>query len=114
MAIEPTTYLKARAFALWVRHVTGTEPAIVEKSATLPDGSTHEYLEVEFTPEQRSAMIAWLDGQVGGLLESDRPPRDLQIDFGGIMLPWSMRYLLPVGLGLVALGYVGRYLTERR
>ena len=114
MAVDPQTYLKAKAFTLWIKQTIGEEPDIVRKVAQLPDGSQHEYLNVEFTESQRLDMIRWMDGQLGGFLQSDKEPGDLQIDFGGVLVPWSMRYVIPLSLGLLAVGYVGRSLIGRR
>lgn len=114
MAVTAATWLKAQAFAGWVRRTIGSPPTIVEKTATLPDGSRHEYLSVEFSEQQREQFVRWLDEQAGGVFESDREPSDIQIDFGGILLPWSIRYLLPAGIGLFGVGWLTRGLIGRR
>lgn len=111
--ITTATILKAEAFATWVERTIGSRPRIVEKIATLPTGEEHEYIDIVFSPEQRQQLIRWLDDQLGGALQTDRPPQDIQINLGGVLLPWSMRYLLPAGVGLFGLGWIGRGVIRR-
>lgn len=86
---------KAKAFSLWVRSIIGSEPIV---------SVNPEYVAVEFTPEQRMLMVEYLDQQVGSMLTAGENG-DLRIAFGDILVPWSMRYMVPLFAGLVLLGY---------
>lgn len=106
MAVTPLTLAKAEAFRIWVKSIIGEKPQL---------NVYEDYVEVDFTDEQRNKMITYLDKQVARTYRpSDEPPPDLQIRFGKVLVPWSIKYMAPAMLGIFALGYIANTATKKR
>lgn len=100
--VNPLTLAKAKAFTLWIRGITGTEPTILVYEH--PEKNM-QVVRVDFTSEQKQQMINWLDRQALSFFTPESVEEsDLNINFGGVLLPWSLRYLLPTGLAIFMLG----------
>jgi len=113
MAVNIGTIAKATAFVSWVEAVTGSRPEIARRAVELADGSIHEYIEVVFNDQQKSALIAYLDNSVGGMFDTQRPPTDLQLNLGEVIIPWSSRYLIPAFLAAAGIGFIGGRFLRR-
>lgn len=96
----PANIAKAEAFSFFVRNITGTDPKLV--ISTEPD-----IVRVELTEQQKQIMIRWLDKQVINAF-TGQEPGELDIDFGGVLVPWALRYLIPA----TALIFFGGYLSK--
>jgi len=110
MSISALDFAKAKAFTMWVKNIIGSEPAIINVN--------DQFLEIDFTEAEITAMKKWLDNQVGGLLKP-RPvnvaPPTVQIKLGKIIVPWSVQYLFPIIAGVFGIGYLtGNFLTRRK
>lgn len=98
MAIpNPVDVAKAKAFSLWVKNVIGEEPQIIT--------SDEGYVEVNFTPEQREALMHWLDSQVSQMW-TPGTPHGLKINFGQVLFPWALRYVIPTAGAVFLAGYL--------
>jgi len=92
---------KAKAFTLWVKNTIGSEPSIFTTDEPgLPP------IQIKYTPEQREALIKWLDGQVFSALQPGKPPADLELNFGDVLTPWALRYIVPSAGAVFAAGYL--------
>lgn len=101
---------KAKAFAVSMQKITGHEPKV-----TVYD----DYVEVAWDEASRAGTIAYLDKTVqtafGRLFSStptDAAPPDVQIRFGDVILPWSLRYVIPILLMAFAAGYATRSIRK--
>lgn len=100
MAVSPFTLAKAKAISLGIRGMIGEEPAII---------TYDDYVEIDFTEEQRRKLIAYFDTHVQKLFRggpTDAP--ELQVRFGKVLIPWGVRYLAPVMFGVFAMGFMSR------
>ena len=85
---------RATAFAIGMERVTGVRPQV---------DIYDNYVEVWWPAERAAETISYLDRQIGGVIgraiqgepTSDDPP-DVQIRFGQVILPWSLRYVIPI------------------
>lgn len=107
MTLTPTeklaAFAKANAFAISMHKITGHKPLVTDYG---------EYVEVSFPDDVRSGTIEYLDRTVSGIFQklfkpvpTDEELPDVQIRFGEVIIPWSIRYLAPAMVGLLALGY---------
>ncbi len=99
MAYTTLDVLKAEGIAAGIKAMIGTKPEI----RAVGD----QYLEIVFTEEQRAKMINYLDQRVGGLF--DKTPQAapaIQIQWGDVLIPWSIKYLAPAFIGIFALGFL--------
>jgi hypothetical protein len=88
----------AKAYTTWIKNQIGTEPHLLVSSD--PD-----YVEVQYTPEQRQLLFEWLDSQVANAL-SPRAPGDMRLNFGDVLLPWALRYMVPTVGAIFLAGYL--------
>lgn len=103
MSAKPIDYLKAVAYTKWVQSIIGEQPAIVRRD----DGTIY----INFTEPQQQKMRAWLDKQLFNTIanndQSEKPT--IEYGIGGIVLPWSMRYVLPASIAIFLFGkFLGR------
>lgn len=94
---NPTDVAKAKAFTLWVKNIIGSEPQIIT--------SDQGYVQVNFSAEQRQLLMQWLDRQISALWQQ-RDPSGLQINFGQVLFPWALRYVLPTAGAVFLAGYL--------
>ena len=90
------TTAKALAYTHWVESVAGSRPTARDYG---------EYVAVEYTPEERQAMVDWLDARLWGAVRGD-PGGDVRYNLGQILVPWAIRYAIPLSAGMFALGLV--------
>jgi len=99
MAYTPLDILKAEGIAAGINAMIGSKPEIRAVG--------NQYLEIVFSDAQRADMINYLDQRVGGIF--DKTPQDapaIQLQWGDILIPWSVKYLAPAFIGLFALGFI--------
>jgi hypothetical protein len=104
---KPGDLLKANALAAAVGKLTGFTPQVLE----YPD-----YVEVNFPPDVRAGIVGYLDQQIGSLLTGRKTAEDLpsvQVRWGQVLAPWSLRMLLPAGALLFGLGYAAKAYQRR-
>lgn len=107
MAVPLKDIALAKAYTAWIRSQIGSEPRLVVSSD--PD-----YVEVSYTPEQRQLLFAWLDQQVASAL-TPRAPGDFRLNFGDVLLPWALRYMVPTVGAIFLAGYLTKgFRTWRR
>lgn len=93
-----TDIAKAKAFALWVESQIGSSPEVYIGP---------EFVEVRFTETQRNALIRWLDKQLWGVFEQ-KEDSPVKINFGSVLFPWGLRYVIPAALLIFAAGYASK------
>lgn len=100
--------LKANALAAAIGKITGFRPEVIE----FP-----QYVEVNFPPETRAGIVNYLDGQIGTLLTGkklDVAAPSVQVRWGQVLAPWSLRFLIPAGALLFGIGYAAKSIERRR
>ena len=106
MAVSPMTLVKAEAFRTWIKSLIGEKPELVVYQ---------DYAEIKWTDEQRAKLMALLDDRVKRLFRpSDQAAPELQIRFGKVLVPWSVRYIVPAALGVFALGAMTNAAARKR
>lgn len=97
---------KAQAFSLWVKSVIGEKPMVsIER----------DHVAVEFTQEQKNKLIAWLDRQlIGSMTAEENQDVTLRLNFGGVLFPWAMRYVLPAAAVVFIMGYATKGFRDWR
>lgn len=88
----------AKAYTTWIKNQIGSEP-------TLYVSSDPDYIEVRYSPEERELLIQWLDSQVVKALQP-RQPGDMRLNFGDVLLPWALRYMVPTVGAIFLAGYL--------
>jgi len=107
MAITPGDYIKAQAMAMTIGNMIGSTPAVVNV-----DG---QYLEIQFTDAQKRAFIEYLDRAVRPLWSNEpRPAPTVQVRWGDVLVPWSVKYLAPAILAVFAAGYLTNAVFDPR
>lgn len=97
MAVSPVTWAQAVGIQALIYKLIGERPEIVDYNG--------QYLEIDFTEQQKDKLISWLDTQV--LRPFDRAPQaapDLQVRIGKVLVPWSVKYLVPIFGGVFLMG----------
>lgn len=94
----------AAGYSAWIQSVTGTVPAVSQEGnrATL-----------NLSSSQSVAMQQWLDKQVKGIFQpaKDKPP--VNYNMGQFLTPWAVKYFIPAGIGMFALGWIAAYYLQR-
>jgi hypothetical protein len=99
MGYGPLDVLKAEGIAAGINAMIGSKPEI----RAIGD----QYLEIVFTDAQRAAMVQYLDNRVGRLFDTTpQAAPTIQIAWGDVLIPWSVRYLAPAFIGVFALGFL--------
>lgn len=88
----------AKAYTAWIKNQIGSEPTLY--ISTDPD-----IVEVRYTPEQRQLLFAWLDQQVANAFKP-KEPGELRLNFGDVLLPWALRYMVPTVGAIFLAGYL--------
>jgi len=106
MAVNVLTRAKTKAFQLWIKSIIGEEPAAIEYA---------DHIEIDFTPAQVQKFKDYLHGQVrGSFVPTDKPPPDVQIRFGKVLIPWSIETLAPLLAGSYGLGWLSKALLSKK
>ena len=106
MGVSPITLAKAKAIALGIKGMIGEEPSIYTYDT---------YVEIDFSPQQQKKLIAYLDTQVKRLFgDAQAAAPELQVRFGKVLIPWGVRYLLPVGVVLFGAGFMSNSIVFGR
>lgn len=97
--ISPTDIIKAEAIAVALGAMIGSRPAVVNVD--------DQYLEVRFSDAQREQFIRYLDQRVQPLY-SGKPQAApaVQVRWGDVLVPWSVKYLAPAILAVFAMGFL--------
>jgi hypothetical protein len=91
--------LKAEGIAIALGTMIGSRPAVVNI-----DG---QYLEIQFSEDQKRAFMAYLDQRVDPLFSNQpRPAPTIQVRWGDVLVPWSIKYLAPAIVAVFAMGYM--------
>lgn len=99
MAVTLADIAKAEGIAIAIGAMIGSRPAVVNID--------NQYLEIQFTQEQKDLFIAYLDARVDPLFSREpRPAPTIQIRWGDILVPWSIKYLAPAIVAVFAMGYM--------
>jgi len=96
MAINPVDVAKAKAFSLFVKNIIGEEPTMLV---------TDNRVEITFSEDQKNKLISWLDQQVGGVF-GKKQESGLFINFGDVLFPWAIRYIVPTAGAVFVTGYL--------
>lgn len=97
--IAPTDIIKAEAIAVALGAMIGSRPAVVNVD--------DQYLEVRFSEEQKRRFIAYLDQRVRPLYSGQpQAAPTVQVRWGDVLVPWSVRYLAPAILAVFAMGFI--------
>jgi hypothetical protein len=108
---KASSIAKAQAFAI----------AMYKLSGVAPDVQIYDdYVEVSWSDAQRREFVGYLDRQIltgaRRLFQPteilDEPPPDVQIRWGDVIIPWSIRYTLPAMVAVFLAGYVARGLLR--
>lgn len=99
MAVGPADILKAQGIAVAIGSMIGSRPAVVNI-----DG---QYLEIQFSEAQKAAFIEYLDQRVQPMFSGQpRPAPTIQVKWGDVLIPWSIKYLAPAILAVFAMGFM--------
>lgn len=99
MAVTTGDILKAEGIAIALGTMIGSRPAVVNI-----DG---QYLEIQFSEEQKATFIEYLDQRVAPLYGgAPRPAPTIQVKWGDVLVPWSVKYLAPAILAVFAMGFL--------
>jgi len=93
----------AGGYAAFVQAVTGHPPVVY----SLPGSRASLVL----SKEQVSMMKKWLDMQLVGAFK----PKDstLDIELNPVLVPWALKYAIPVAVLFVIIGWIGHYYFSR-
>jgi hypothetical protein len=58
-------------------------------------------------------MQKWLDRQLKLAVSKPASPATLEIDFGPVIMPWLLKYGIPLSVGLIAAGWVAHWYLAR-
>jgi len=107
MAVTPGDVLKAQAIAIGLGKMIGSTPAVVNV-----DG---QYLEIQFSEAQKRAFIDYLDARVTPLYGGGaQPAPTIQVRWGDVLVPWSVKYLAPAILAVFAMGFLSSSILSPR
>ena len=107
MPVKPTDILKAEGIAIAIGSMIGSRPAVVNID--------NQYLEITFTEEQKRAFIEYLDSRVDPLFSrAPRPAPTIQVRWGDVLVPWSVKYLAPAILAVFVMGYMSSAIFSPR
>jgi hypothetical protein len=99
MAYTPLDMLKAKALAEGIKAMIGSAPTI--------EYVGDQYIEIVFTEAQRQQLIAYLDQRVGRAFSAEpQAAPTIQIAWGDVLIPWSIKYLAPAMVALFGLGFM--------
>ena len=93
----------AGGFAAFIQSITGKLPTLV----TLPDKKAKIILD----EKQTQIMRKWLDTQMWTAIK--KPEQSLTLEMNPVVVPWALKYLIPVALAFVVVGWVGHYYLAR-
>jgi hypothetical protein len=107
----PADGITAGGYSAFVQSVTGKPPAIVQlrDKAGLPV----KRAKLVLTKEQAVLMQKWLDKQTGIALSKPKVPPTLEIDLGPVMVPWALKYAVPMIVLFTVAGWVARWYLVR-
>jgi len=95
----------AGGFAAFVQVITGEQPTLVQ----LPDKKA----KIVLTEKQALTMRKWLDGQLWAAVKKPSAEQTLTLEMNPVVVPWALKYLVPVALAFVVVGWVGHYYLAR-
>lgn len=99
MAIGIGDFVKAEAMAIAIGNMIGSRPAV--------RNINDQYLEIQFSDEQKAAFIQYLDKAVNPLFSQEpRPAPTIQVRWGDVLVPWSVKYLAPAIVAVFAMGFM--------
>jgi len=99
VAYSALDILKAEGIAAGINAMIGSKPEIRSVG--------NQYLEIVFSEPQRAAMVQYLDQRVGRMFDTTpQAAPAIQIQWGDVLIPWSVKYLAPAFLGVFALGFL--------
>lgn len=91
--------IKAEGIAIALGSMIGSRPAVVN--------IYDQYLEIQFSDQQRRAFMDYLDARVDPLFGGQQQPAPtIQIKWGDVLIPWSVKYLAPAILAVFAMGFM--------
>lgn len=97
MAVGPVTWAQAVGIQTLIYKLIGERPEIIDYNG--------QYLEIDFTDAQKDKLITWLDTQVQRpFAQTPRAAPDLQVRIGKVLVPWSVKYLVPIFGGVFLMG----------
>jgi hypothetical protein len=96
----------ATGYASLVQSITGAPPVLVP----LPNRKARILL----NPKQAFLMKQWLEKQVAAGVKLAKAPSNLELDTGPFIIPVVLKYAVPVGIVVFALGWLaGNFLGKR-
>lgn len=88
--------LQAKAFAVFISSILGEAPKV---------NVYDTFVEIEFTDKNRAYFEKLMNEQIFKLARpTDEAPPTIQIKFGELVLPWALKYLIPITAGSFILG----------
>lgn len=99
MAVTAPDIIKAEAIAMAIGTMIGSRPAVRNVNG--------QYLEITFSDAQKAAFIEYLDQRVTPLYSGQpQPAPTIQVRWGDVLVPWSVKYLAPAILAVFAMGFM--------
>lgn len=94
----------AGSYAAFIQSVTGEPPTVVPM--------TNKRASIMLNEKQKIKMSQWLDKQLTMALAK---PKDesLVIEMNPVLVPWALKYAIPMALFFVLAGWVGHWYLSR-
>lgn len=90
----------AAGYAAWVESITGTYPIVREVNGKAS---------VLLTDFQAALMRAWMDRQlVSSIIPGEKDEKSLVINFGPVVGPIAIKYVVILGAAFFAFGFLSR------
>jgi hypothetical protein len=96
----------AAGYASLVQSVTGETPTLVDLG--------NKKARILLTEKQNQLMKAWLEGQVTAGIKMASAPSGLDLSAGPFIMPVILKYAVPVGLAVFALGWLAHSFIGKR
>jgi len=91
----------AGGYSAWVESITGNPPSVKRLEGNRA--------QVNLSPMQVKQMQGWLDSQVSSILTPAKEKPSLDINFGPVVKPWSIKYGAPALVIVFILGWLTRW-----
>jgi hypothetical protein len=95
----------AGGYAAFVQALTGRPPVI----EPLPNRRARVLID----KQQATLIQKWLDQQLAMAIRKPAKPPSLEIDMGPVLIPWSLKYSIPMAVLFVVLGWVTHWYLGR-
>jgi len=94
----------AGGFSAFVQAVTGAPPTLVQQPGNKA--------KLVLSGEQVVKMRKWLDGQLWAAVQKPKE-QSLTLEMNPVIVPWALKYAVPVVVVCVALGWVAHWYLAR-